>query len=113
MLLTTNLILYLKLEYFLFILNSLISILALIGLFVHSKEFIFFFICNELFIFSIILNLLLLGSIYDDLVPQVFVFFILATSSAEIVIGLSIIVSFYRALQVTSHSRDLESYKLV
>jgi NADH:ubiquinone oxidoreductase subunit K len=96
MVLTSNLILTIHMEYFLFVLNSLVCIIALVGLFIHSSEYIYFFICNELFIFSIILNLLLVGSIYDDLIPQVFVFFILATSSAEIVIGLSIIVKLYR-----------------
>ena len=113
MLLTTNLILNLQLDYFLFIVNAILSILALVGLFIHSKEFIYFFICNELFIFSIVLNLLLIGSIYDDLVPQIFVFFILATSSAEIVIGLSIIVSFYKALQLNSVDASFEAYKMI
>jgi NADH:ubiquinone oxidoreductase subunit K len=42
------------------------------------------------------LNFLLAGSLYGDIIPQLFVLFIILTASAEVVVAFSIILTFYR-----------------
>jgi len=64
-------------------------------------------------LFGVVQYLLLFGGLYDDMLPQIFVFFILATSSAEIVIGLAIIVDYYRLVLLCGTDRELQAYRQV
>lgn len=65
----------------------------------YSYNFIYYLILNELLIFSIIIQLLIFGFLFDDLIPQIFVLFILVVSSCEIVIGFSLILTFFLKTQ--------------
>ena len=50
----------------------------------------------ELILLSSSINFIAFSYFYNDLIGQIFVFFILTVSAAEAAIGLAIIVSYYR-----------------
>jgi NADH:ubiquinone oxidoreductase subunit K len=51
-------------------------------------------------LFSIVLQFLLIGFMYDDMIPQVFVLFILLIASAEVVVVLSIVIRLYKISRI-------------
>lgn len=84
---------------FLILTNMLIFVLTCFVFFVFSQNFIFFLVLNEILIFSLMLQFLVVGFIFDDLSVQVFVLLILVISSCELVIGLSLIISYFISIK--------------
>lgn len=89
-----------EIVYDLYILQSLISffliifLLVLFVLLVCVQNYIMFLILNEILVFCLMLLFLCFGFLFDDLLAQVFVLFLLILSSCEVVIAFSIIIGF-------------------
>ena len=81
------------------ILNSILFSIALAGIFLNRKNIIIMLMSLELMFLSINYNFIIFGNYLNDLVGQVFVFFILTVVAAESAIGLAIIVVLFRNKQ--------------
>ena len=87
-----------QMSYYLILSSILISI-ALAGIFLNRKNIIIMLMSLELMFLSINYNFIIFGNYLNDLVGQVFVFFILTVVAAESAIGLAIIVVLFRNKQ--------------
>ena len=70
--------------------------IALAGIFLNRKNIIIMLMSLELMFLSINFNFIIFGNYLNDLVGQIFVFFILTVVAAESAIGLAIIVVLFR-----------------
>ena len=95
--------------YFLY-LSSTIFTLGLVGFFLNRKNLIILLMSIELILLASNINFIAFSYFYDDLVGQIFVFFILTVSAAEASIGLAIIVIFFR-LKDSIHIDDINLLK--
>ena len=78
------------------ILSSLLFSISLAGIFLNRKNIIIMLMSLELMFLSINFNFIIFGNYLNDIVGQVFVFFILTVVAAESAIGLAIIVVLFR-----------------
>lgn len=78
------------------IVNLLLFLIGMIGIFATRKNIILILICVELMLLSINLNFIVFSVYLDDLVGQVFSLFVLTVAAAESAIGLAILVVYYR-----------------
>nr|WJJ70031.1 NADH dehydrogenase subunit 4L [Forskalia sp.] len=74
--------------------SLLIFTLGIIGLIINKNNYIMIIICIELMLISIILNFLFFSS--ENLLPQLYIIYILAIAAIESAIGLSILVTYYK-----------------
>ena len=81
------------------ILSSVLLRMALACILVHRKNIIVMMMSLELMFLSINYNFIIFWNYLNDLVGQVFVFFILTVVAAESAIGLAIIVVLFRNKQ--------------
>ncbi len=82
------------LEYYLWLSVILFSI-GVMGVLLR-RNIIIVFMCIELMLNSVNLLLAAFGAYRDDTNGQVFVFFVMAVSAAEVAVGLAILVMIYR-----------------
>ena len=80
-------------------LGAIIFFLGVMGIFLNRKNIIIMLMSLELMFLSINYNFIIFGNYLNDLVGQVFVFFILTVVAAESAIGLAIIVVLFRNKQ--------------
>jgi len=78
------------------IVNLLLFLIGMIGIFATRKNIILILICVELMLLSINLNFIVFSVYLDDLVGQIFSLFVLTVAAAESAIGLAILVVYYR-----------------
>jgi NADH-quinone oxidoreductase subunit K len=89
---------------------ALAAILFVIGLvgFLIRRNALILFMSVELMLNSANLVLVAMSQVYDVLDGQVAAFFVMVVAAAEVVIGLSIIVTVYRARLSTSVDHEIE-----
>jgi NADH-quinone oxidoreductase subunit K len=77
-------------------LGIILFIIATFGIIINRKNLIVLLLCIELVLLSINFILVISSSYLDNIVGELFAFYILVVAAAESAIGLSILVSFYR-----------------
>lgn len=81
---------------FIIILNLLVSIIGLSAILFNKKNFLLTLISIEIVFLGINLNFIFISVYLDDIIGQVFVFFILAIIACESAIVLSFLVIIYK-----------------
>jgi len=80
-----------------YIIYSLILFtLSMMGLFFFHRHMLSILISLELMILAVNLNFALVSIIYDDLLGQIYVLFVLTIAAAETALGLAIFLIHYR-----------------
>jgi len=77
-------------------LGGVIFLIGIAGIFLNRKNVIIILMSIELILLAVNINLVAFSIYSNDIVGQVFTFFILTVAAAETAIGLAIIVSYYR-----------------
>ena len=77
-------------------LGAVIFLLGVVGIFLNRKNIIVILMSVELILLSVNINLIAFSTYSNEIVGQIFTFFILTVAAAEAAIGLAIIVSYYR-----------------
>ena len=77
-------------------LGGVIFLLGIVGIFLNRKNVIVILMSVELILLSVNINLVAFSTYSNEIVGQIFTFFILTVAAAEAAIGLAIIVSYYR-----------------
>nr|YP_009348159.1 NADH dehydrogenase subunit 4L [Hericium coralloides]APX41112.1 NADH dehydrogenase subunit 4L [Hericium coralloides] len=77
-------------------LSLILFLIGILGFILNRKNIILMIIAIEIMLLSVTLLVLLSSYSYDDGIGQLFSIFIISLAGAESVIGLSILVAFYR-----------------
>ena len=77
-------------------LGGVIFLLGVVGIFLNRKNVIVILMSVELILLSVNINLIAFSTYSNEIVGQIFTFFILTVAAAEAAIGLAIIVVYYR-----------------
>ena len=77
-------------------LGGVIFLLGVVGIFLNRKNVIVILMSVELILLSVNINLVAFSTYSNEIVGQIFTFFILTVAAAEAAIGLAIIVVYYR-----------------
>ena len=77
-------------------LSSFIFFIAALGILFNNRNIIIIFLCIELILISININFIFCSIALDDLHGIIFSLLILSVAAAEVALGLSIFVNFYR-----------------
>lgn len=83
--------------YFLSI-NITLFIISLLGIFLNKENIILIIISLELMFLSINMNFIIFSYFLNNILGQIFVFFILTISAAETAIGLAILIKLNKNL---------------
>lgn len=86
------------------IVGAALFCLSVAGIFINRKNVIVLLMCIELMLLAVNMNFVAFSHFNQDIVGQVFVFFILTVAAAESAIGLAILVVLFR----TRHSINVE-----
>ena len=78
------------------ILSLLLFLISILGFTLNRKNIILLIICIEMMLLAATLLVLISSFGFDDNVGQTFSLYIISIAGAESVIGLSILVAFYR-----------------
>ena len=78
-------------------LGGVIFLIGIAGIFLNRKNVIIILMSIELILLAVNINLVAFSIYSNDIVGQIFTFFILTFAAAETAIGLAIIVSYYRS----------------
>ena len=78
-------------------LGGVIFLIGIAGIFLNRKNVIIILMSIELILLAVNINLVAFSVYSNDIVGQIFTFFILTVAAAEAAIGLAIIVSYYRS----------------
>lgn len=97
------------LSYFL-MLGGVLFALSVAGIFLNRKNIIILLMSIELMLLSVNMNFIAFSHYMDNIVGQVFVFFILTVAAAEAAIGLAILVLLFRNRR-TINVADLDELK--
>jgi NADH-ubiquinone oxidoreductase chain 4L len=77
-------------------LSLLLFLIGILGFIINRKNIILMIISIELMLLAVTLLILISSFNFDDNTGQLFSVFIIAIAGAESVIGLSILVAYYR-----------------
>ncbi len=77
-------------------LSAILFSLGVAGIFINRKNVIVLFMCIELLLLAASTNLIAFSYFFNDMVGQVFVFFVLTIAAAEAAIGLAILIILFR-----------------
>jgi NADH-ubiquinone oxidoreductase chain 4L len=77
-------------------LSILLFLIGILGFILNRKNIILMIIAIELMLLAVTLLVLISSYGYDDSVGQTFSIYIISIAGAESVIGLSILVAYYR-----------------
>lgn len=78
------------------ILNFLVSSIGLFGIFINKNNLLLILIAMELIFLGININFILISIYLDDIIGQIFVFFILTIVAGESAIALSLFTIIYK-----------------
>lgn len=78
------------------ILNFLVSSVGLFGIFINKNNLLLILIAIELIFLGVNLNFILISIYLDDIIGQIFVFFILTIVAGESAIALSLFTIIYK-----------------
>lgn len=76
--------------------NLYIFFLGVLGVLTNRRHFLVIIICIEMMLLSINMCFLIFSIQLDDIIGQIFSFFILTVAAAESSIGLAIIILYYK-----------------
>lgn len=76
--------------------NFYIFFLGVLGVLTNRRHFLVIIVCIEMMLLSINMCFLLFSLQLDDIIGQIFSFFILTVAAAESAIGLAIIILYYK-----------------
>jgi len=76
--------------------SSLVWIIGCFGMFLCRKHILIILISMELILLSVNINFIFFSILIDDFLGQIISLLILTVAASEIVIGLAIIIIFYR-----------------
>lgn len=79
-----------------FLINFYIFFLGILGVLTNRRHFLVIIICIEMLLLSINMCFLISSIQLDDILGQVFSFFILTVAAGESSIGLAIIILYYK-----------------
>ncbi len=96
-------------SYYLLLAAALFA-LAVTGIFLNRKNVIILLMCIELMLLAVNFNFIAFSRMLEDIVGQVFVFFILTVAAAEAAIGLAILVVLFRSRR-SINVDDLDTMK--
>lgn len=88
--------------FYLFIPVIYLFLIGLIGIFFVRRNMLIVLMSIELLLLSVNLNFVFFSCLNDDIVGQLFSFFILTVAAAESAIGLSLLVIFFRLKSIIS-----------
>ena len=71
-------------------------LIGLTGVILHRKNIILILMCIEIMLLAVNTNFIAYSRVMQDMIGEIFVFFILTVAAAESAIGLAIIVLIYR-----------------
>jgi NADH-quinone oxidoreductase subunit K len=77
-------------------LTSIVFFIGLIGIVLNRKNILIIIMSIELLLLAVNLNFAALSIYLDDIIGQIFIFFILTIAATESAIGLAVITVFYR-----------------
>jgi len=86
----------------LFLCCLFLVILSLLGIMLNRKNIIITLICVEMMLLAVNINFIAHSLYLDDILGQVYAFFIIALGAAESAMGLGILISFFRVRQSMS-----------
>tara|TARA_B100001013_G_C24597777_1_gene437513 strand:- start:95 stop:403 length:309 start_codon:yes stop_codon:yes gene_type:complete len=95
--------------YYLYLSITIFTI-GLVGIFLNRKNLIILLMSIELIFLSSNINFVAFSDLYQNLVGQVFVFFVLTITAAEAAVGLAIILIFFR-IKDSIHIDDINYLK--
>jgi NADH-quinone oxidoreductase subunit K len=78
------------------LINLYIFFLGVLGVLTNRRNFLVIIICIEMMLLSINMCFLLFSIHLDDILGQLFSFFVLTVAAAESSIGLAIIILYYK-----------------
>ncbi len=78
------------------LLSAILFSISVAGIIINRKNVITLLMCIELMLLAINTNFIAFSHFLENLVGQVFVFFIMTVAAAEAAIGLAIIVVLFR-----------------
>lgn len=78
------------------LINLYIFFLGVLGVLTNRRHFLVIIICIEMMLLSINMCFLVFSIQLDDIIGQIFSFFILTVAAAESSIGLAIIILYYK-----------------
>lgn len=81
-------------------LSLLLFLIGILGFILNRKNIILMIIAIELMLLSVTLLVLISSFSFDDGIGQTFSIFIISIAGAESVIGLSILVAYYRSTPI-------------
>jgi NADH-quinone oxidoreductase subunit K len=84
------------------ILNFLVSSIGLFGIFINKNNLLLILIAIELIFLGVNLNFILISIYLDDILGQIFVFFILTIIAGESAIALSLFTIIYKLRKTIS-----------
>jgi NADH-ubiquinone oxidoreductase chain 4L len=76
--------------------SILLFIIGILGFVLNRKNIILMIIAIEIMLLSVTLLVLIMSYNFDDNIGQIFSIYILSIAGAESVIGLSILLAYYR-----------------
>ncbi len=91
-------------------LAAILFAIGVTGIFLNRKNVILLLMCIELMLLAVNFNFIAFSRMLDDVMGQVFVFFILTVAAAEAAIGLAILVVLFRARQ-SINVEDLDTLR--
>lgn len=92
------------------IVSAILFGIGIAGLFINRKNVIILLLCIELILLSVSTNFVAFSYFLNDLLGQVFVFFVLTVAAAESAIGLAILVVLFRQKK-TINVEEMNSLK--
>ena|ERR1700678_2728916 len=92
------------------IVAAILFCLSVAGIIINRKNVIVLLMCIELMLLAVNINFVAFASFANDMVGEVFVFFILTVAAAEAAIGLAILVVLFRSRQ-SINVEDLDLLK--
>ncbi len=78
------------------LINFYIFFLGALGVLTNRRHYLVIIICIEMMLLSINMSFLLFSIYLDDILGQLFSFFVLTVAAAESSIGLAIIILYYK-----------------
>ena len=79
-----------------FLVNFYIFFLGILGVLTNRRHFLVTIVCIEMLLLSINMFFLIFSLQLDDILGQIFSFFILTVAAGESSIGLAIIILYYK-----------------
>jgi|SRR3979490_184752 len=92
-------------------LSLFLFLIGILGFILNRKNLILLIISIEIMLLSVTLLILISSFGFDDNIGQTFAIYIIAIAGAESVIGLSILVAYYRLKMTLLYNQNIHFFK--